>query len=45
MSRHMFFVLPGQEDDIAANVDKYMDSFARDTSMDELEEVSICCHA
>ena len=37
----MFFTLPGQEDEIAANVDKYMDSYARDTSVDELEEVRV----
>lgn len=45
ISRHMFFVLPGQEDEIAANIDMYGDSFARDTSTDELEEVSVCSHS
>jgi DNA ligase-4 len=28
-----------KEEEIAANVDKYMDSYARDTNVDELNEV------
>lgn len=37
--RHMFFTMKDKEEEIAANVDKYMDSYARDTNVDELNEV------
>ncbi|OQD81483.1 hypothetical protein PENANT_c027G05932 [Penicillium antarcticum] len=37
--RHMFFTMKDQEAEIATNVDKYMDSYARDTSVDELREI------
>lgn len=38
-SRHMFFVTEDREDEITANVDKFADSYARDTTMDELKDV------
>jgi DNA ligase-4 len=37
--RHMFFTMEDKEEEIAANVDKYTDSYARDTNVDELKEV------
>ncbi|KAJ6176959.1 hypothetical protein N7485_003873 [Penicillium canescens] len=37
--RHMFFTMEDKEEEIAANVDKYMDSYARDTNVDELKEI------
>ncbi|EXJ78760.1 DNA ligase 4 [Capronia coronata CBS 617.96] len=36
--RHLFFVPTGSEDRYADNVDDYGDSFARDTSVDELSK-------
>ena len=44
--RHMFFVLPDFKVQIEGAVDEYGDSFARDTTVGELQEViqqvSIC---
>lgn len=37
--RHMFFTIGDKEDEISMNVDQFSDSFARDTTMDELESV------
>jgi DNA ligase-4 len=38
-SRHMFFIMEDREDEIAANVDKFADSYARDTTVNELQDV------
>ncbi|KAJ5677992.1 Nucleic acid-binding OB-fold [Penicillium maclennaniae] len=38
--RHMFFVMEGRDEDIIINVDPFDDSYARDTSVDELKEVN-----
>ncbi|CAI7664816.1 unnamed protein product [Penicillium glandicola] len=37
--RHMFFMTEDKEEEVAANVDKFMDSYARDTTVDELKEI------
>lgn len=37
--RHMFFMTEDKEEEVAANVDKFMDSYARDTTADELKDV------
>lgn len=37
--RHMFFMTEDKEEEVAANVDKFMDSYARDTTVDELKDV------
>ncbi|OJJ50946.1 hypothetical protein ASPZODRAFT_148327 [Penicilliopsis zonata CBS 506.65] len=37
--RHMFFTLEARKDEIAAAVDQYQDSFARDATMEELNEI------
>lgn len=41
MCRHMFFTKEDQKEEISNNVDKYDDSFARDTNIAELTEVTI----
>lgn len=38
--RHMFFTMEDQDEDIKLNVDQFMDSYARDTTVDELKEVT-----
>jgi DNA ligase-4 len=38
--RHMFFIKDDQQDEIEDNVDKFNDSYARDTTVEELKEVS-----
>lgn len=35
----MFFMTEDNEEEVAANVDKFMDSYARDTTVDELKDV------
>jgi hypothetical protein len=40
-NRHMFFTLEDQDEDIKLNVDRFMDSYARDTTIDELKEVCL----
>ncbi|KAJ5587353.1 Nucleic acid-binding OB-fold [Penicillium hispanicum] len=37
--RHMFFVMEDREDEININVDRFTDSYARDTSVDELKAI------
>lgn len=37
--RHMFFMTEDNEEEVAANVDKFMDSYARDTTVEELKDV------
>jgi DNA ligase 4 len=37
--RHMFFVMPKDEDDIKKNVDEFGDSYARDIKVDELRDI------
>jgi hypothetical protein len=37
--RHMFFMTEEKEEEVAANVDKFMDSYARDTTVNELKDV------
>lgn len=37
--RHMFFMTEDKEEEVAANVDKFMDSYARDTTVNELKDV------
>ncbi|KAI2728363.1 hypothetical protein CBS147354_2283 [Penicillium roqueforti] len=37
--RHMFFMTEDKEEEVTANVDKFMDSYARDTTVDELKDV------
>ena len=39
--RHMFFTMEDREDEIEINVDRFSDSYARDTNVDELKDV--CC--
>lgn len=39
--RHMFFTMEDQDEDIKLNVDQFMDSYARDTTVDELKEVCL----
>lgn len=39
--RHMFFTVEDQDEDIKMNVDQFMDSYARDTTVDELKEVRL----
>lgn len=41
-SRHMFFTKEDQREEIENNVDRYMDSYARDTTVVELKEVGGC---
>ena len=35
----MFFTPPDKQDEIAASMDQFNDSYARDTSVDELDDV------
>jgi DNA ligase-4 len=35
----MFFIMEDREEEITANVDKFSDSYARDTTADELKDV------
>lgn len=37
--RHMFFMTQGKEEEVTANTDQFMDSYARDTTVDELKDV------
>ncbi|KAL2221804.1 putative DNA ligase [Thermoascus aurantiacus ATCC 26904] len=37
--RHMFFTREDQKEQIASNVDRFMDSYARDTTVEELKEI------
>ena len=37
----MFFTTEDKEEEIAANADPFMDSYARDTTVDELKDVII----
>ncbi|KAJ5101780.1 Nucleic acid-binding OB-fold-containing protein [Penicillium alfredii] len=37
--RHMFFVMEDKKDEITGNVDLFMDSYARDTTVDELKDI------
>ncbi|KAJ5120654.1 Nucleic acid-binding OB-fold [Penicillium bovifimosum] len=37
--KHMFFMTEDKEEEVAANVDKFNDSYARDTNIDELREI------
>lgn len=37
--RHMFFMREDEEEEVVANVDQFMDSYARDTTVEELKEV------
>lgn len=37
----MFFTKQDRQDEIAGNVDKYSDSYARDVTMAELKEVTL----
>jgi len=39
--RHMFFTMEDQNEDIKLNIDKFMDSYARDTTVEELTEVCL----
>lgn len=38
-TRHVFFMPEGKEEEVTANVDKFGDSYARDTTVDELKDV------
>lgn len=38
-SRHMFFTMEDQDEQFSANVDPFMDSYTRDTTIDELKDV------
>lgn len=42
--RHMFFTVEDRDDEIKLNVDRFSDSYARDTNVDELKKVP-CTHA
>lgn len=35
----MFFATPGKHDEVASNVDQFGDSYARDTTSEELSDV------
>lgn len=35
----MFFMTEEKEEEVAANVDKFMDSYARDATVNELKDV------
>lgn len=35
----MFFTMEDKEEEISVNVDPFMDSYARDTTVDELKDV------
>ncbi|XP_077660996.1 DNA ligase (ATP) DNL4 [Aspergillus fumigatus Af293] len=37
--RHMFFATPGKHDEVASNVDQFGDSYARDTTSEELSDI------
>ncbi|KAJ5558531.1 Nucleic acid-binding OB-fold [Penicillium sp. DV-2018c] len=37
--KHMFFMTEDKEEEVAANVDRFNDSYARDTNIDELKEI------
>ncbi|KAJ5746060.1 Nucleic acid-binding OB-fold [Penicillium odoratum] len=37
--RHMFFIMEDRDDEIKINVDRFSDSYARDTNVDELREI------
>ncbi|CAL5871082.1 uncharacterized protein PFLUO_LOCUS5328 [Penicillium psychrofluorescens] len=37
--RHMFFMTQGKEEEVTANTDQFMDSYARDTTVDELKDI------
>jgi len=37
--RHMFFTVEDQDEAVKLNVDQFMDSYARDITVDELKEV------
>ncbi|KAJ5783003.1 Nucleic acid-binding OB-fold [Penicillium paradoxum] len=37
--KHMFFMTEGTEEEVTANVDKFMDSYTRDTTVDELTDI------
>ncbi|KAJ5832214.1 Nucleic acid-binding OB-fold [Penicillium riverlandense] len=37
--RHMFFTAEGKEAEVTANTDRFMDSYARDTTVDELKDI------
>lgn len=39
--RHMFFTMEDRDDEIKVNVDRFSDSYARDTNVDELKEVPL----
>jgi hypothetical protein len=40
----MFFIMEDRDDEININADRFGDSYARDTSIEELKEVSISKH-
>lgn len=37
----MFFTMEDRDDEIKVNVDRFSDSYARDTNVDELKEVPL----
>ncbi|KAI9928265.1 hypothetical protein ASPWEDRAFT_38929 [Aspergillus wentii DTO 134E9] len=37
--KHMFFTMPDKHEEIASNTDQFNDSYARDTTVDELSEI------
>ena len=39
--RHIFFATKDREEEAAANVDRFNDSYARDTTKEELRDVSV----
>jgi len=43
ITRHMFFTKQDRQDEIARNVDRYSDSYARDVTVAELKEVPFAC--
>ncbi|PWY84944.1 putative DNA ligase [Aspergillus heteromorphus CBS 117.55] len=42
--RHMFFTTPEKEDEVAASLDQFKDSYSRNVTKDELREVCAMCH-
>ncbi|PYH83891.1 ATP-dependent DNA ligase [Aspergillus uvarum CBS 121591] len=41
--RHMFYTTPEKEAEVAASVDRFNDSYARNTTLEELSEVATQC--
>ena len=40
ISRHMFFTTAGKQEEVDSNVDQFNDSYTRNTTTDELKDVS-----